>query len=99
VEVRLQAVPKHGPIGHSAYLTSTAKEWRDLNALSKDPKRIAEWRGVLYCERVGESDVTHLLEQWGDHCLVVGPFLLYGDAGLLERARAALAEFAPSEIP
>lgn len=93
VHVQLWAVPKNGPLNHSAFLTSTAKEWRDLNVLSKDPRRVQEWNGTLYCERIGENDATHLLEQWGeDHCLAVGPFLLYGDAKLLERVRAALAE-------
>jgi hypothetical protein len=93
VEVQLWTVPKYGPLNHSAYLTSTVKKWRDLNALNKDPGRIQEWRGILYCERIGESDATHLLEQWGDHCLIVGPFLLYGDAELLKRVSIALAEW------
>ena len=91
VEVQLWAVPQSGPLNHSAYLTSTVKEWRDLNALNKDPRRIQEWRGTLYCERMGERDATQLLEQWGDRCLIVGPFLLYGDAELLERVRIAFA--------
>ena len=90
VEVQLWAVPQSGPLNHSAYLTSTVKEWRDLNALNKDPRRIQEWRGTLYCERMGES-ASQVLEQWGDRCLIVGPFLLYGDAELLERVRIAFA--------
>ena len=93
VEVQLWTVPKNGPLNYSAYLTSTVKEWRDLNALNKDPGRIQEWRGTLYCERIGESEASHLLEQWGDRCLIVGPFLLYGDAELLQRVRIALAEW------
>jgi len=92
VKVQLWTVPKNGPLNHSAYLTSTVKTWRNLNALTKDPRRIHEWRGTLYCERIGESEATHLLEQWGDRCLIVGPFLLYGDAELLQRVRIALAE-------
>jgi hypothetical protein len=95
VEVRLRAVPKNGPLSNSAYLTSTTKEWRDLNELSKDPRRIQEWQGTVYCERVGENDVSHLLEQWGEHCLGVGPFLFYGDAQLLERVRDTLAPLTP----
>jgi hypothetical protein len=94
VEVRLRAVPKNGQPNYSAYLTATAKEWRDLNELSKDPQRIQEWRGTIYCERVGVSDPSHLLEQWGEHCMAVGPFLFYGDAELLERVRDALAPLA-----
>jgi hypothetical protein len=99
VEVRLRAVAMDGPIANSAYLTTTAKEWKDLNALPKDAKRIREWRGTLYCERVGESDATHLIEQWGDHCLAVGPFLFYGDAEMLERVRKALASIDTPTTP
>jgi hypothetical protein len=99
VEVRLRAVPKIGPVTHSAYLTCTAKEWQDLNQLTKDPKRIQDWCGTVYCERVGVSDPKHLLDQWGEHCLAVGPFLFYGDAHLLELVRAALSEYVPSDEP
>lgn len=90
MEVRLQAVSKNGPLSHSAYLTSTAKEWRDLNLLSKDPRRIHEWRGTIYCERVGDSEMSHLLEQWGDRYLAIRPFIFYGDPELLDRVRIAL---------
>jgi hypothetical protein len=99
VEVVLRAVSRHGTLQQSAYLTSTAKKWRDLNLLCKDPRRIEEWRGTLYCERVGEGDASHLIEQWGDHCLAVGPFLFYGDAELLELVRVALAPLAPPNAP
>jgi hypothetical protein len=92
VEVQVWTVPKNGPLNHSAYLTSTVKEWHDLNALNKDPRRIQEWRGTLYCERIGESEASHLLKQWDYRCLIVGPFLLYGDAELLKRVRMALGQ-------
>lgn len=94
IEVRLRAVPKKGHFSHSAYLTTTSKDWSDLNGLLKNAQAIPDWHGTLYCERVGESDVTHLLEQWGDHCLVIGPFLFYGDAQLLVLVRDALAPYA-----
>ncbi len=94
VEVRLRAVPKKGQFSRSAYLTTTTKEWGDLNSLLKDASCIRDWNGTLYCERVGDSDVTHLLEQWADHCLVIGPFLFYGDPELLVLVRDALAPYA-----
>jgi hypothetical protein len=90
VNVRLQAASKTGAARYSAFLTSTPKEWRDLNALSKDPRHIHQWRGTLYCEHVGDSDVEHLLGQWGDHCLEIRPFLFYGDAELLDQVCTAL---------
>jgi hypothetical protein len=90
VPVRLRLVSETTPVVSSAYLTTTAKEWDDLNRLMKEPKRLSEWRGTLYCERVGKNASSYLLEQWGDHCLKIGPFLFYGDAELLERVRSAL---------
>lgn len=97
VEVRLRAVPKNGHFSRSAFLTATSKEWRDLNTLSKDPRRIQDWRGTIYCERIGERDPSYLLKQWGEPCLAVGPFLFYGDADILDRVRDALAPIAPPD--
>lgn len=97
VEVRLRAVPKNGLLDHSAYLTSTTKEWEDLNILCKDRSFMDQWCGTLYCERIGDKDASHLIEQWGDeYCLLVGPFILYGDTELLKRVRDALAEYLPA---
>lgn len=98
LEVRMEAVPKNGVIGPSAFLISAEKDWDDLNSLSKDPRRISEWRGIVYCERVGRSDSSALARQWGGRCLDAGPFLFYGDAGLLARVRAAL-NLSASETP
>jgi hypothetical protein len=97
VDVRLVPVSKDGPLLQAVYLTSTAKEWRDLNRLMKEPQRIPEWQGTLYCERVGENDPAYLLRQWGDHGQQIGPFLFYGDAELLDRILTALA--APPAAP
>lgn len=96
VKVQLRSTQQNGPIGQMAFLTSTDKDWHNLNALKKDPNHIGAWHGVLYCERVGESHATHLTNQWGYHCLAVGPFLFYGDAELLRQVRDALLAFAPS---
>jgi hypothetical protein len=80
--------------GRRAYLTATDKEWEALNSLMKDPRRIDEWRGTLYCLRgkVGEN-WEPLTERWGATCLVIGPFLLYGDPELLALVRDAVEEF------
>jgi hypothetical protein len=99
VEVRLRAVPKKGPLIKSAYLTFTTKEWHDLNALNKDPRHFQEWRGTLYCERVGEHDSSYLIDQWGDRSMAVGPFLFYGDTELLDRVRTVLAPLAADPWP
>lgn len=98
VQVQLRSTVKNGADGLTAFLTATDKDWPSLNSLNKDAKRIRDWSGVLFCERVGESDVTHFTDQWGDRCLVVRPFLFYGDAGLLHRVGAALAPMATQAV-
>jgi hypothetical protein len=94
VQLHLRAVPKNNQLSQSAFLTSTAKEWADLNALIRDPRTIEEWRGTLYCERVSENGAKYLLEQGGDYCMLISPFYFFGDAELLNRVRNALAPFA-----
>lgn len=96
VKVRLRSTQASGAVGQTAFLTFTERDWRSLNALKKDARFIHEWRGVLFCERVGENDSANLTDQWGDHCLMVGPFLFYGDTDLLHRVHAALAPLAPT---
>jgi hypothetical protein len=86
---------KNGNSNEAVFLTTTDREWKDLNALSKDPRRIAEWRGILYCERLGGRDPSGLMSQWGEDCLVAGLFLFYGDRELLAQVRTVLSDFAP----
>ena len=99
LQVRLQSTRKDGVIGSTAYLTTTAKDWDDLNRLQKVPSRLREWRGTVYCEHVGGDDRAYLVRLWGDHCLVSGPFIFYGDAELLQRIGAILAPSATSPAP
>jgi hypothetical protein len=98
LNVHLRSTQENGAIAQTAFLTLTDRNWRSLNALKKDKKCIHEWRGVLFCERVGESDTAHFADQWGDQCLTVGPFLFYGDVELLHRVRSALTSSAPLEL-
>jgi hypothetical protein len=89
VEVQLRSTQADGVLRKTVFLTTGEKDWRALNALHKDAKRIGEWHGILYCEHAGkgETDVARL---WGDRCLAVRPFLFYGDAELLKRVHAVL---------
>jgi hypothetical protein len=98
VEVRIQTVSRHGPLGSAAYLTTTVREWKDLNSLRKDSQHIHEWSGTLYCERVTENEreQLYLFEQWREYSLVKGPFIFYGDPELLVLVRDALASI---EVP
>ena len=99
--LRVVSALKNGVIDQTAFLTTSSKEWDDLNHLPKDPKQIHRWQGTLYCERgragfLMRDDWSALVRQWGDCCLVVGPFLFYGDRELLDRVRAALTALARS---
>jgi hypothetical protein len=95
IELRVVASHKTGLIRQSAYLTTTDKDWLQLNHLAKDARGIRQWDGILYCERVGNYDPTALVQQWGDNCLYAEPFLFYGDTVLLSRVRDALSLPAP----
>lgn len=95
LQVRIQSPQKDGRLAHNAFLTTTSKDWVALNRLGMNPgpRRIQEWRGIIYCERAGKSEPS--FHHWEDHLLVVGPFAFCGDAELLERIRAILAPSAP----
>jgi hypothetical protein len=92
--LRLVATRQNGVIDNTAFLTTTAKEFEDLNRLPKDPKRIGWWQGTLYCERGPADDWSDLAWQWGDSSLIAGPFLFFGDPDLLARVRDALGKVA-----
>lgn len=100
LRVQLQPSRGDGVIERNAYLTTTPKTWDDLNGvgINPGPSRIQEWRGIVYCERVGKV-ADPLVYLWGDRCLTVGPFVFYGDAELLEHIRAILAPDAPPLAP
>ncbi len=97
LDLHLRSTQQDGTLGQTVFLTTIDKRWPKLNALNKDAKRVGEWRGVLFCERVSyKSPATHLYQDRG---VEIGPFLFYGDAELLERVRIALAPLAPSAAP
>lgn len=99
LNVQLHSPRKDGVISHNAFLTTTHKDWKELNLLGIDPgpSRIQEWRGIVYCERAGKGERG--LPDWEDHSLVVGPFVFYGDTELLERIRAILVPSEPLLAP
>jgi hypothetical protein len=100
LSLRMVATQKDGPIDSTAFLTTTEKDWRDFNHLSKNVKQIEAWRGTVYCERADSQAMqADLVQQWGDFGLSVGPFLFYGDPDLLTRVRAALLDPPPMALP
>jgi hypothetical protein len=88
--VQMTSTQKNGVVSSSVFFTIAHKDWRYLNDLSKNPERIDEWRGVVYCECTSPASAANLVRQWGDHTLLVGPFIFYGDATLLARISVAL---------
>jgi hypothetical protein len=81
-----------------AFLTTTDQGWEELSRLPRGRPQIDRWRGTLYCERgPAGGDWADLKREWGDCCLVVGPFLLFGDRELLGRVRAALPDTQPGD--
>jgi hypothetical protein len=86
LRLRMVATRKEGGVYPSAFLTTTDREWLELNRLPKDSSRINRWRGTLYCEQGPGGDAwSDLARQWGDCCLISGPFLFFGDPYLLAR--------------
>jgi hypothetical protein len=85
LQVRLESIRKDGVMNRKAFLVTTHKTWQDLNRLNKDSRQLPEWRGTVFCERVEGKDPVDVVDLWGDHGLVVGRFVFYGDAELLQR--------------
>lgn len=87
--MRLCSPRKDGLIDQAAYLTTTDKDWDGLSSLKRGSRLIQKWRGTVYCESVRKSrEPAFDLDE--EHYMVVGPFVFYGDAGLLERIRVIL---------
>jgi hypothetical protein len=87
-----------GGTDRRAFLTTTDKGWEELSRPPRDRSHIDRWRGTLLCERgPAMVDWADLTRQWGDCCLEVGPFLLFGDRELLDRVRAGLSDLIPSD--
>jgi hypothetical protein len=100
--IRLHVVPatKDGVVGDTAFLSTTANSWPELNRLRKDANQLARWRGILYCERLEHKKMRRVLEeQWGDYGWSAGPFLFYGDPELLARVRAVLLDASLGTLP
>jgi hypothetical protein len=80
----------------SAYLTTTNKEWGQLQALPRMVEYASVWRGTVFCEQHSgqwdnrDPEQKLLVQEWGDGCLIAGRFWFTGDPDLLARIRACL---------
>jgi hypothetical protein len=72
------------------YLTTAPRPWEALNRLSCVPERADRWRGAVHCGHYCE--VLPVVEGWGEHGLVAGPFLFFGDPELLSQIQDALQD-------
>jgi hypothetical protein len=81
--VRILTVDDQGSATNGAFLTTTGKGWAELNGLPKQAEAIGLWEGTVYCEKLHGGERDEQIEQWGDCCRQVGPFLLFGDRKLM----------------
>jgi hypothetical protein len=80
-----------GPLVGNAFLTREERPWADLDGLHKDPARIGTWSGIVYCECAARAEAREdMLAWWGECGLRVGPFVFFGDPGMLAQIRGAL---------
>jgi hypothetical protein len=95
--LRVVSTMNGGPSDRRAFLTITDKGWEELSRPLRGRSHIDRWRGTLSCERGPAASWADLTREWGDCCLVVGPFLLFGDRELLARVLAALSDLSGPE--
>jgi hypothetical protein len=89
--IRLVPTDTHGGTPRSAYFTTTYKEWRDFNPVAKAREVIGLWEGTVYCEKLHGDERETQIEAWGDCCLRLGPFLLFGDRALMREIQRLCA--------
>jgi hypothetical protein len=83
--VRILTLDNPGVATNGAFLTTTGKGWADLNDLPKLAEAIDLWEGTVYCEKLHGRERDLQIEQWGDCCLQIGPFLFFGDHALMRK--------------
>jgi hypothetical protein len=96
LDYRPVSTAQSGDRRRSVFLTKTDKSWAELNGTLKLPERIDDWRGTVYCEKMGAPAFQQVRNRmWGDCCLHLGSFVFFGDPGMLVEIAAAMAQSAP----
>jgi hypothetical protein len=96
LQFRAVSTSEHGPDDRSVYLTKTEKTWVELNGMLKAMERRDDWRGTVYCEKTAfPSQQDTRMGLWGDCCLCLGHFILFGDPAMLVEIGQALARNPP----
>jgi hypothetical protein len=76
------------------YLCESPHSLEQLQKLRRAVELGDHWRGIVFCEyykRLGEVDDAEL-ERWGEHGMLLGPFVFFGDPALLRQIRQTLPE-------
>src|SRR5262249_41093505 len=64
--LRLVSTRKDGLLDGDAFLTTTNRDWPDLNELPKVPQLVHRWPGTLYCQRkTVEDGWSDRVAYWG----------------------------------
>jgi hypothetical protein len=87
---RVVPTSKGGAIGGNAFLVRGERPWVELEELIKSPTCLAQWKGVVYCERARSETAEARVDFWGGACLRADPFLFFGDPEMRVQIRAAL---------
>ena len=95
--LRLNAVASSratSALSSGAYLSEGERPWEEVAALPVVVARAERWSGVvLVTHSQGHSALLpEDVADWGDNGMRAGPFVFFGDAALLRRIAAALAE-------
>jgi precorrin-6B methylase 2 len=68
---------------------TSKKSWDDIARLNKEAKRLPSWRGILYCERVGDAEKRlYLFSQRGEAVLIAATPKGYTLKGALQLSGA-----------
>jgi hypothetical protein len=65
------------------------RRFAELDLIAKAPETAAGWRGALFCSRPDASwdDPATTVRQWGEHGLLVPPFVFFGDKAIIGQLR------------
>jgi hypothetical protein len=91
--LEFRAVPTYdqGSLNEGVFLTTTDKSPNQLRFVAVCPEKIDDWRGTVFCTRVGRESQAEVFQIfWQDCYLRIGPFHFFGDPGLRSQISAAL---------
>jgi hypothetical protein len=89
---RAMSTSENGSWERNVYLTRSGRNWSDLNTAPKVREHIDAWRGAVYCEKASTPwRREEQMRDWGDCCVYIGPFVIFGDRSMLAEIQTSLA--------